>query len=249
MSNLHFQKKQPPEKRTGKGFYITLGVCLIAIGVAAWTTYDSVVQYVDPSPSSSQTAEPTQQTVSGVAINSLPSSEPESSEPETSSAAVSSEEESSSEPAEPTAVVPVSSQTPEEPTEFLLPFANTKVLKAYSEKPVYSQTMKDWRTHNGIDLSAAAGDTVKSITSGTVEEIKKDPLYGNMVVIRHGSITARYCGLGDTALVKQGDTVTAGQDIGSISSVPCESTEASHLHLILEKDEKEIDPTTILDIS
>ena len=28
-----------------KGFYLALGVCLLAVGVAAWTTYDSVVNF------------------------------------------------------------------------------------------------------------------------------------------------------------------------------------------------------------
>ena len=68
MTNNHYQKNHS-SGGASKGFYIALGVCLIAIGVAAWTTYDSVINYATPEeePSSSQTtAYPANEAVSGV---------------------------------------------------------------------------------------------------------------------------------------------------------------------------------------
>ena len=86
MTNNHYQKNHS-SGRSSKGFYIALGVCLIAIGVAAWTTYDSVINYATPEedvPSSSQTTafpaneggkrgarSTTEQSFSGVLINAV----------------------------------------------------------------------------------------------------------------------------------------------------------------------------------
>ncbi|HCW80164.1 MAG TPA: hypothetical protein DG942_03535, partial [Ruminococcaceae bacterium] len=44
------QVNQPMKKsgKRNKGFYIALGVCLIAVGAAAWTTYSSVSNYTSP---------------------------------------------------------------------------------------------------------------------------------------------------------------------------------------------------------
>lgn len=64
MSSLHYEKKHKPSG--GKGFYIALGVCLIAIGVASWTTYDSVVKFTEEESSSSSYTQSTQQTQNNV---------------------------------------------------------------------------------------------------------------------------------------------------------------------------------------
>ena len=91
------------------------------------------------------------------------------------------------------------------------------------------------------------GGGIAAIAAGKVIKSYKDDLYGNVLVIEHaGGITAYYCGLGDTLLVKEGAEVTAGQKIGSVSTVPCESAERPHLHLELKKDDKFVDPLTIL---
>ena len=38
-------KKKSGEKR---GFYIALAVCLAAVGIAAWSTYDTVSGFLEP---------------------------------------------------------------------------------------------------------------------------------------------------------------------------------------------------------
>ena len=41
-------KRFTEEKARRSGFYLALAVCLVAVGVAAWSTYDAVNSYVPP---------------------------------------------------------------------------------------------------------------------------------------------------------------------------------------------------------
>lgn len=258
MSSLHFQNNNKAKKNGGKGFYIALGVCLIAIGVASWTTYDSVVKFANPEESSSsEAAEPTQNTVSGVTAAITPpqsSSGPEVNA-ETSSAPSDQpkEETPSSRPAEPSSKPAESSQpdtTPAAPAKdkvYTYPVSSTVTKNFSGDNPIFSETMQDWRAHRGVDLSAKTGDAVTAIAAGKVIDAYRDDLLGNTLVIEHdGGITAYYCGLGDTLLVKKDASVEAGQKIGSVSTVPCECAERPHLHLELKKDGKYFDPISVL---
>ena len=46
--------------------------------------------------------------------------------------------------------------------------------------------------------------------------------------------------------VKAGDTVTAGQALGTVGSVSCECTEDSHIHLEVKQGEKYLDPAKVM---
>lgn len=118
-----------------------------------------------------------------------------------------------------------------EPTRLLFPCGNT-VLKDYSQSAVYSETMKDWRAHLGIDYAAEKGDAVKSAWDGKVTKVYKDKLLGYSIEIKHSdSITGIYRNLSKNIKVKKGDNVTKGQIIGEVGkSGAIESKEPSHLH-------------------
>lgn len=263
-----YHTKEKKKKWNTRGFYITLGVCLVAVGMAAWTTYDSITKTLQPVEEPAKQS-PVGQTVSGVLVSQ---SEPQSqaSSPITSSFVlssapnlVSSTQPSVGRPA--TSRVESSSQatvsqvaassapstqsttaTVAEPKVFTYPLAK-EITKAYSgDNLVYSQTMQDWRVHQGMDLRAKVGDLVKAIAEGKVEDIYEDALLGNVIVISHGTLEARYCGLGDTALVKTGAVVKAGQEIGSVGTVPLELAEEPHLHLELRRAGKLENPEDIL---
>lgn len=254
MSSLHFRKDKRPGKGNNNGFYIALGVCLIAIGVAAWTTYDSVVKYANPvedSVSSAQITEPTQQTVSGVTADTTPaeiSSTPASSKEEPASSAPVKEPEAKPssapakdpEPAKPAAAKPAQ-------VTYSFPVGNSVTKNFSGENPIFSDTMQDWRVHEGLDLAAKNGTAVTAIADGTVADSFVDNLLGNVLVIEHpNNVMAYYCGLGDTLLVKKGASVTAGQKIGSVTTVPSECLDKPHLHLEVKKDGQLVDPLTLL---
>ncbi|WP_283608816.1 M23 family metallopeptidase [Faecalispora anaeroviscerum] len=252
MSSLHFKSENQSPKKNNKGFYVALGVCLVAVGVAAWTTYDSVVKYANPQDTSSYSASPTGRTQSGVYASSKPteaSSQPQSSEVESTAPSSSKPAASSQAPdkAASSKAEQPAKQTAAKPASYVYPVGET-VTKNYSgDNPIFSDTMQDWRVHSGTDYEAKIGDPVKAIDSGKVTELYANGNLGNVVVIEHSDgITAYYCGMGDTFLVKKGDTVNAGQKIGSINVVPIESVEKPHLHLEIKKSGKLIDPATLL---
>ena len=51
-----------------------------------------------------------------------------------------------------------------------------EVQKEYAkDKLVYSETLKEWVTHTGIDIKAEKTTVVKAAEEGTVIAIKNDP--------------------------------------------------------------------------
>ena len=53
------------------------------------------------------------------------------------------------------------------------------------ESLIYSETLKEWITHLGIDIKADKTSVVKCAADGRVASIKNDPRYGLTVVISH----------------------------------------------------------------
>ncbi len=105
------------------------------------------------------------------------------------------------------------------------------VLQAFSgDELVYNETMRDWRTHNGMDIAGKDGDKVKSPAAGTVTRAEKDPLWGGVVEIEAGDVTVRVCGLTSLS-VKQGQTVSRGDALGSLGELPAESALPAHIHV------------------
>ena len=118
-----------------------------------------------------------------------------------------------------------------------------RILNAYSgDELVYSSTLGDWRTHNGVDYAADKGAEVTAPAAGKVVETGTDDKWGPVVAIEDASGRVwRVCGTTD-ARVKKGDTVSAGQTIGKVGSVSCECAEESHIHLEVMEGEKYLDP-------
>ncbi len=127
------------------------------------------------------------------------------------------------------------------------PLKNAQPGKAFSmTKLVFSKTTNDWRTHRGADFVTNQGSAVLAIADGRVTGLYRDALYGETIVIEHDGYTARYCGLTDRSLVRQGDAVSAGSPIGYVGVVPCEQSDEPHLHLELLSGDKLIDPIVML---
>lgn len=256
----HFKQSKPG--KNSKGFYVALGLCLMAVGVASWVTFDSVNNFTAGDPSSSETLQ-TEKNVSGVKVpsSSSSSSKTESSSPESSAVSESPSPQESSAPADPVSSEPDSSEeppavsagtapessAPSVPTPDALQYPlGSSVSKGYSgESLLYSETMKDWRSHTGVDISGKAGDTVKASAAGTVKSVSSESIYGVTVVIDHGELTASYCGLGTTS-VKEGDSVSIGQGIGTLGEVPCEAADGVHLHFEVSRSGKLLDPEELL---
>lgn len=116
--------------------------------------------------------------------------------------------------------------------------------------PVFSETMNDYRTHNGVDFIGVKGESVKTVAEGTVVSVEKDNLWGNKVTVDHGNgITSCISGLADEALVSVGTDVYSDTVIGVIGEIPVEKSEQSHIHLEMRENGKLVDPLELLGLT
>ena len=113
------------------------------------------------------------------------------------------------------------------------------------ESLVYSETLQEWITHNGIDIKADKTTVVTSAARGKVKAIKNDPRYGLTVIISHDDgYETIYSNLLTAEFVVEGEEVEQGQTIGTVgSSAAFEISDDYHLHFELIKDNQYIDPT------
>ncbi len=133
--------------------------------------------------------------------------------------------------------------------EFTTPTGG-KVIKDFSNgEMVKSNTMGDWRVHNGIDFSAEEGEQVVAVQNGTITAIDKDTLWGVSIEITcPGNLMVTYFGLQDNVNVKKGDTVTKGDIIGVAGKLPVEAAEGIHIHIETTIDGKTVNPLDAMNL-
>lgn len=145
-------------------------------------------------------------------------------------------------------VEPVAVEEPVKELEFMYPI-DGELLKEFAiEKLVFSETLQEWIVHKGIDIKAPRTTVVKASEEGTVQAIKNDPRYGLTVIIEHrDGYKTIYANLLTTEFVKEGETVTKGQSLGTVgNSAAFEIADEPHLHFEMLKDEENVDPTLYL---
>lgn len=124
-----------------------------------------------------------------------------------------------------------------------------EIIKQYSkENLVYSETLKEWTTHTGIDIQADLATVVKATAEGTVKSIKNDPRYGITVIIEHvNGYETRYSNLLTAEFVTVGENITQGQTIGTIGSTASfEVLDKPHLHFEILKNNEYLDPISYI---
>lgn len=225
---------------SGAGFYVTLSICLLAAAAGGYFLL------LDGTPSQPEAEEtPQAQESSGQAAlpaQSQPEAEPqEEAEPPVQTPAVAM-------PEEPVTVdddIPVAAEAP----HLIVSPLQGEIVSAFSvDQLMYNETLDDWRTHDGIDIAAQAGTHVLSASAGTVLAVEDDPLMGTTVVIGHdGGYQTTYANLQAQPTVAKGDTVSAGQIIGSVgTTAAAESASGPHLHFSVTCDGDAVDPETFL---
>ena len=123
-----------------------------------------------------------------------------------------------------------------------------EIQKMYStDKVIYSKTLEQWKTHDGIDISADEGTEVKSIEKGIVDSVQNDSFYGTTIQIEHKSgYRSVYCNLDENVYVSVGDSVIKGQKIGKVGNTSIgEYLDDPHLHFMLYLNDESINPTYI----
>ena len=232
---------------SGKGFYLVVLICVAAIALSGYYLVRGVWD-----------GETLDQPVAGSAeIYDQPTANPApratiqpSAAPTAQPGTASPSQPSTAPTARPTAQPdPVLTAPPSaQPTAAALVFTwpvNGAIIADYSvEALAYSQTMGDWRTHDGLDLAVTLGAKVIATANGTVSALYQDDFMGTVVEIDHGNgLISRYASLAGTPTVKVGDGVKTGTVIGSVgATAAAESGLQPHLHFALYQDGSPVNP-------
>ncbi len=226
---------------TGTGFYVLLAVCLLVVAVGGW-----FLLFSGDKAENVPVTEPVNAPVQDVYVPELePEEEAEEPPVETAAPAPVEIEVVPPMPEIPVDDTPVMAEAP----RLVVSPLNGEVLTAFSvDQLVYSPTLADWRTHDGVDISAKPGSTVLAATAGTVSSVEDDPLMGTTVVIDHeGGYTTTYANLQAKPTVAPGDLVTAGQIIGAVgTTAAAEAAQSPHLHFSVAQNGEAVDPETFL---
>lgn len=133
-----------------------------------------------------------------------------------------------------------------------MPVANATIYKGYyGDSLCFNETLKQWETHKAIDFQVSSGSKVYATLDGVVKNVYTNLLEGTVVVIEHDDgLISTYGSLGDDVSVSVGDMVNRGDEIGVVSnSATCEASADAHLHFVMEKNGKKVDPSEFLNIS
>ena len=250
----------------GKGFYMVLLLCVMAIGGSGYYLYNLA----------HTTLTPVEQSVSAPAQVQVETVKPETVQKQAEQAAAAAQEERQASIAEPPAkqaesakpVVEPAKEDPapavkvEEPASetvaveepprqsaaFFAPVEGDAVAAFSATELTYNAAMGDWRTHNGVDLSAQPGETVCAVREGDVLTVSNDLLLGTTVTLNHGDgLMSVYANLDPEVQVQQGDRVSAGEIIGTVGSTAVgEHNEGAWLHFAVMKDGEAVDPMDYL---
>ncbi len=224
-------KKFHAGRFAGKGYYIALILCAIAIGVSGYLYYNNQKDPSMENPNATVdvlgtnasigTQRPSQATAGGDTVGTQPTT-----------------------PSTPIVPTPMPIKTGKP--------VDGQVLLDYSmDMLCYNPTTRDWRTHDGMDIAAEAGTQVLAAAAGTVYTVFQDDRMGYTVVIRHqdGYVTT-YSSLSEDVQVKAGDVVVLGQTIGyAASTALLESALGDHVHFSVSCNGKPMDPEAFFALS
>ncbi len=132
--------------------------------------------------------------------------------------------------------------------EFEMP-VDGEISREYAkDNLIYSETLKEWVTHMGIDIKAEKTTIVKAAEAGTIKSIKNDPRYGLTIVIEHDNgFQTVYSNLLTSEFVVEGEKVEKGQSIGTVGNTAVfEIADEPHLHFEILKDSIQVDPSIYL---
>ncbi len=235
---------------SGKGLLIAAGICVLAVGAAGYYSYNTISDRLNTeligknSDTFSADADEKKTADTPVNIGQANVKKQETTAPKQTEAPAGSSAVTTAAPkeTEPPAV------TEKTPSAMVRPL-NGEVINIFSDgELVRSKTLNVWKTHDGVDIAGAEGEKVKSMTGGTVKDVRDDQLLGVCVIIDHGSgLEGWYCGLGKDVPVSEGQSVSAGTVIGSVgNTAESEISEGSHLHFALKKNGEWIDPIALI---
>jgi murein DD-endopeptidase MepM/ murein hydrolase activator NlpD len=101
--------------------------------------------------------------------------------------------------------------------------------------------------HRGLDIKGAHGEIVKTTASGLVKFASRRGGYGNVVIVTHDNGFETYYGHLSKILVKAGQKINAGDQIGRIGSTG--RSTGPHLHYEVHQHGKIVNPKLYLSLN
>ena len=239
----------------GKGYYIALIACIAAVGISGYvfvrTARNSALETMaEASVASSETAR-TSVSETGKSETPAVSAKPNNNgstgkpaqTPEAGQTAGGEEDAQTTDLME-DAYEAVMGETP----VIQWPIQGDVIATFSRDTLTYSNTMADWRTHEGLDIAAEAGSLVSATQDGTVTAVYEDDFLGRVVVVSHsGDLATLYANLAQETYVAVGDYVLSGEVLGQVgSSALLEAAEPSHLHFEVYENGSPVDPLSYL---
>lgn len=229
---VFFMSSESTSKNSGKNLkalFSVVCICVIALGI---------IVYATTRPAEDEVNEPTTMVDTTAVQNAVTVKETTTAAPTTEATTAETTK------AEETSMPLSDTNTPYKGT-YEYPISEA-VLQGYSEELVKNETMGDYRSHTAVDFKAEAGTEVCAINDGLVLDVYNDSMLGMVVEVDHGGkLVAKYCGL-DSVSVSKGSRITSGQLVGTLGSVPFESTLESHLHFETVLDGKYVNPLSVM---
>ena len=237
-------RKSFREMMKGRAVYIALSVCVLAAGAVSYASIKTPVPKTDvPTTVRSETS-----TYTHVNERVLPDDTTAAPEPVSDRTEIAAPSDPPAEAVFDNAAEPLESTTAAaKQIVYSLPCGAKLGADFSMGVPVFSATMGDYRTHNGVDFTAEAGTPVCAIAEGKVTKVENDPLFGNTVTVDHGSgVISRISGLADEGLIFEGADVYSETVLGVVGNIPVEAAEDSHIHLEIRVNGVLRDPLEVM---
>ena len=127
-------------------------------------------------------------------------------------------------------------------TSFIKPIEGT-ISSSYGFRETATGSVP--KNHTGTDIAAVTGTKIKSATDGQVVLASEEGDYGKHLKIQIGEVSVIYAHC-NSLYVKEGDTVTQGQEIAEVGSTG--NSTGPHLHFEIRISERTVDPQKILEL-
>lgn len=139
----------------------------------------------------------------------------------------------------------------ESPLELKLPVEGNLIAQHDETAQVWSDTMRDYRVHLGIDIATEENAPVYAAADGVVAQVYEDVRLGYCISIKHSdNVYTVYSNLGAQPAdgIAAGVNVKGGQLIGSVgNSAMVEIAEEPHLHFEMKVEDVSVDPLDYFD--
>ena len=218
-----------------KGYYIALALCVCAVGVAGYLFVSNAIS------EKRSIGEPALSVATSAA-------QPQEEETPAQQPQASRQTASADEAAAPAAAVAEEDVRAAAQSVRVWPVNGNTQQRYAVDALVYNVTTQDWRTHAGVDLTAAVGTPVRAAGSGTVTAVYDDEYLGTTVIINHpDGHVSQYSNLAAMPAVSAGDCVEAGQTIGAVGTTALlELADEPHLHFAVYANGDGIDPAEFI---